>query len=375
MVAMAPLLDDISDSLQLSSVTAGVLMTLPVLCFGVFGPAAPRLAARFGMERTLAGVLVALIVGSAVRLIPTVPALFGSTVLMGAAIALGNILLPGLIKRDFPNAVGLMSGVYTLGITGGAAVAAGVTVPLARAADLHWSVALAAWGIVAVIGLIVWLPVLIGARPSGAAGRTPVRLMRDRLAWQVTLFFAYQSLGYYALGAWLPTLLISSGFDAAYGGFMLSVINLAGVLPAMVTPLLVARLRRQSAVAVGLGVLLAVGVLGMLFLPTAMAAWIVVLGVGQGISLGLGLTLIVLRSPDAAHATALSGMAQSWGYALAAVGPLVVGALYGLTGTWSVPLAFLLVMLVPQTVAGYRAGVPRFVGVTHNGTRLERGRI
>ena len=130
-----------------------------------------------------------------------------------------------------------------------------------------------------------------------------------------------------------------------------------------------------TAVAVGLGVLLAVGVLGMLFLPTAMAAWIVVLGVGQGISLGLGLTLIVLRSPDAAHATALSGMAQSWGYALAAVGPLMVGALYGLTGTWSVPLAFLLVMLVPQTVAGYRAGVPRFVGVTHNGTRLERGRI
>jgi MFS transporter, CP family, cyanate transporter len=371
---MAPLLDEISTSLHLDPVTAGALMTLPVLCFGVFGPAAPKLVARFGMERTLAGVLVALIAGSAIRLLPTVPALFGSTVLVGAAIALGNILLPGLIKRDFPNAIGLMSGVYTLGLTGGAALAAGITVPLARAAGVDWSVALAAWGFLAVIGLVVWLPSLIAAfaQPLSRMPGSSVGLVRDRLAWHVTLFFAFQSLGYYALSAWLPTLLISSGFDADYGGLMLSVINLAGVPPAMVTPILVARLRRQSAVAVGVGMLFAVGTLGVLLAPAAMPVWIVILGIAQGAALGLGLALIVLRSPDAAHATALSGMAQSWGYALAAAGPLVFGALYGATGTWSVPLVFLLIMLLPQTVAGYHAGAPRFVGVTHNGNSRER---
>jgi MFS transporter, CP family, cyanate transporter len=374
---MAPLLDEISAGVGLTSVMAGLLMTVPVLCFGVFGPAAPRLAHRFGIEATLAGVLVALVIGSALRLIPTASALFGSTVLVGAGIALGNILLPGLIKRDFPNSVGLMSGVYTLGITGGAALAAGITVPLARAADLPWSVALAAWGLLAVVGLVAWFPGLRRAAGAPAGTRRGhVALGRDRLAWLVTLFFAFQSLNYYAVSSWLPTLLISYGFDAAFAGLMLSVINLAGIIPAMLAPVLVARLHRQSLVAILVGVLYAAGLTGLLFsaeATSAVPAWVVVLGIAQGASLGFGLTLIVLRAPDAEHATALSGMAQSWGYGIAAAGPLVVGALFGATGGWAAPLGFLLLMLVPQTIAGYRGGAPLFVGLPQNGRTSGRG--
>lgn len=373
-VAMAPLLDELSAGLGLSAAGAGVLMTLPVLCFGVFGPAAPRLAHRFGIERTLAGVLLALLAGSALRLAPNLPALFGGTVLIGAAIAVGNILLPGLIKRDFPASVGVMSGLYTLGITGGAALAAGITVPLADAAGVPWNIALGTWGAFAVIGLAAWSPSLRrAAAHDNSLARPRIRLTRDRMAWQVTAFFGLQSLSYYAMSAWLPSLLISHGYDAAFAGFMLSVMNLAGILPSVLAPVLVARLRRQSFVAVLLGMLYAVGLVGLIARPDGAVVWVIVFGVAQGWALGFALALIVLRSPDALHATQLSGMAQSWGYFVAATGPLLFGALYGLTGLWGIPLAVLVLLLVPQTVAGYRAGAPRFVGLPQNGSTTERG--
>ncbi|WP_166791226.1 MFS transporter [Cryobacterium sp. Hh7] len=367
-VAVSPLLDQIGPGAGLSTSAAGLLLTLPVLCFGLLGPTAPALARRFGIERTLGGVLLAVLVGSALRLIPTVPALFAGTIMIGAGIAVGNILLPVLIKRDFPHSIGLMSGLYTLSITGGAALAAGITVPIARAAGLSWNAALGGWGLLALVGLLVLIPGMRRAHPRVARAEpgtilpVRIRLMQDRMAWLVTVFFGLQALNFYSMTAWLPTMLIARGFDATAAGLLLSLNSLASIIPAMLTPVLVARVNRQSFVAVALGAIYVVALLGLILAPTAAPLWVCLLGVAQGATLGLALTLILVRSPDTHHAAQLSGMAQSWGYTIAAVGPLLLGALFEVTQDWVVPLVFLALLILPQTATGYRAGRPSMVG-------------
>ena len=368
-VAISPLLNQISPGVGLSTSAAGLLLTLPVLCFGLLGPTAPALGRRFGIERTLGGVLLAVLVGSALRLIPTVPALFAGTIVIGAGIAVGNILLPVLIKRDFPHSIGLMSGLYTLSITGGAALAAGITVPIARAAGLSWNAALGGWGLLALVGLIILVPGIRRAHPRAERATTGTilrgsRLTHDRVAWLVTVFFGLQALNFYSMTAWLPTMLIARGFDATAAGLLLSLNSLVSIIPAMLTPVLVARVNRQSAVAVGLGAIYVIALLGLIVAPTAAPLWVCLLGVAQGAALGLALTLILLRSPDTNHAAQLSGMAQSWGYTIAAVGPLLLGALYEVTQDWAVPLAFLALLILPQAATGYRAGLPRMVGAS-----------
>ncbi|GAA3738439.1 MFS transporter [Leifsonia bigeumensis] len=362
-VAVAPLFDTISAELELSSFLAGLLVTLPVLCFGALGPLAPAIAAKIGFERSLAGVLVAVVAGSALRLIPTIPALFAGTLLMGAGIAIGNILLPGLIKRDFSHRLGLMSGLYSMSLAAGATLAAGITIPIAEAAGWTWNEALAAWGLFAVLGLACWVPSLWHAR--GSAGHPPtlgIRLSGDRVAWFVTAFFGLQSFNFYSTTAWLPTILIGYGHDAVFAGLMLSLVNLVSILPALVIPLVLDRMRSQAAFSILVSVIYFAAFGGFLALPGPVVLWMVLLGLAQGAGLGLGLTFIVLRSPDAAHATKLSGMSQSWGYLLAAIGPLALGALHDLSGAWVVPVLLLFVMLVPQAMAAWLAGRPGLVG-------------
>lgn len=372
-VAAAPLLAQINAGIGLSASAGGLLLTLPVLCFGLVGPSAPLLARRFGLERTLAGVLVAVVVGSALRLWPTAPGLFAGTVVIGAGIAVGNILLPVLIKRDFSGSIGMMSGLYTLSITGGAALAAGVTVPIAQAAGVDWNVALAAWGLLAVVGLASLIPGMVKDRDQTSATALPSTaastLLADPVAWMVTIFFALQSLNFYSMTTWIPTILISYGFSPALAGLILSLNSLVSILPAMVTPVIMTRLKRQSFLAVGLAAFYAIALAGFIMLPGGAALWVSVLGVGQGGTLGFALTLIVLRSPDTENAARLSGMTQSWGYALAAMGPFALGAVFDLTKSWTVPLVILLLLVIPQAVMGFRAGRPRMVGMGNSAQR------
>lgn len=370
-VAVSPLLDQISAQLALTSFTAGMLMTLPVLCFGVLGPLAPVLARRWGLEYSLALVLVLLIVGSAVRLHPSVFGLFAGTFFVGAGIALGNILLPAIIKRDFADRVGLMSGLFSMALTGGATLAAGVTLPVAAAAGLEWHEALAAWGLLAVVALACWVPYIRSAVGSAVVRRRPPgALSRDRVAWWVTAFFGLQSINFYSTTAWLPTLLIAGGFDAVYAGLMLSLVNLASIPAATLAPVLAGRMRSQAWLAAWTGVPYLFALVGLVWVLPLTPLWAVLLGLGQGATIGLALTFIALRSPNADVATTLSGMAQSWGYLFAAAGPLVLGLLNDLTGAWVVPVLVLLVLIVPQSWTGYLAGLPRLVTAPSAGARL-----
>ncbi len=363
-VAVAPVFDVLTVRLELSSVLAGALVTLPVLCFGVLGPLAPALARRIGFERSLALVLLAVILGSALRLIPTVAGLFSGTLLIGAGIAIGNILLPGLIKRDFSHRLGLMSGLFSACLTAGATLAAGLTLPIAEAAGWEWNEALAAWGLFAIFGLACWVPFLAQSKVSGSpAASGKIRLSRDPVAWLVTAFFGLQSLNFYSTTAWLPTILIDQGHDPVFAGLMLSLVNLVSIAPSLAIPLFLDKLRSQVGFAIATCIVYFAAFAGMLFLPEPTVLWMVLLGAAQGAGLGVGLTFIVLRTRDAQQATVLSGMAQSWGYLFAAAGPLVLGALRDWTGGWQVPLLVLFIALVPMVAAGALAGRPGFVGV------------
>ncbi|TGG79710.1 MFS transporter [Streptomyces albus] len=365
-VAMSPLLDEVRSATGLTSTAAGLLTTLPVLCFGLFAPVAPRLARKAGMEASPLVVLVVLLAGVGLRLAGSVTALFAGTFLVGVAIAMGNVLLPGIIKRDFPHKAGLMTGLYSMALFGGAALAAGLTVPVQHAASLGWRPALALWGVLAVIAVLCWAPQL-STEHRDMAPSHPVRavrgLWREPLAWYVALFMGFQSLNYYTATAWLPAIFTAHGMSAGQAGWMLSLSSILGIVSSLAGPVLAGRTRSQGWLAVVAAVLCCAGLAGMMAAPVTGAwVWMVLLGLGQGVAISVSLALIVLRAPDARHAAQLSSMAQCVGYLLAALGPLVLGAVHDATHDWTTALTVLAALLVPQTLFGVLAGRDRYVG-------------
>ncbi len=359
---VGPVLPELRAGLALPGAAVAVLTTLPVLCFGLLALAAPRLARRYGIEAVLVGIMAALAAGVLGRVLGGPAALFAGTVVAGGAIAIGNVLLPPLIKRDFPGRTGTMVGVYTMAVSGAAAVAAGLAVPLAAVSGLGWRGALGAWAVPAAVAALAWLPRLRGrTRPprTPPAGRS---LLRDPLAWQLTVFFGLQSLSFYAVLGWLPSMYRDFGASPALAGFLLSLSGLVQIPVSLVLPGLAGRARNQVGHAVVGTALIGAGLAGVLLAPMAAPyLWVVLVGTGQGACFALGLNLLVLRTRHVADTARVSAMAQSIGYTVSAAGPLLVGLLHDATGSWSAPLALLLVLLVPQAVSGALGGRDRTV--------------
>jgi CP family cyanate transporter-like MFS transporter len=359
---VGPVLPDMRADLPLSGTAAALVTTVPVLFFGLLAPAAPRLARRHGIEPVLVGVMLALAAGAFVRVLDGPTALFAGTVLAGSAIAIGNVLLPPLVKRDFPDRTGLMMGVYTMTVSGSAAVAAGLAVPLARATDLGWRGSLGVWAVPAVAAALAWVPwTRMHTRPpSGPAPERGPTLWRSPLAWQLTVFFGLQALSFYAVLGWLPSMYRDFGADAATAGFLLSLSGLVQIPVSLVLPGLASRARNQVGYAVGASALIGAGTAGILLAPMAAPyLWVVLIGIGHGSCFALGLNLFVLRTHRVVDTARVSAMAQSAGYTICAFGPLLVGLLHEATGSWTPPLVLLLVLLVPQVVCGALAGRDR----------------
>jgi CP family cyanate transporter-like MFS transporter len=362
--SVGPVLDRIQSDTGLSSGWAGALATLPVLCFGLLAPLAPPLARRLGLHTAIAVALVALVTGMLVRLVPGDVFLFAGTALAGAAIATANVLMPVIVRRDFPDRTGTAMALYTTSLIGFAALAAGVTVPVADAFGGGWRPGLGVWAIPAAVAALAWLPALVrrdvdarGDARIGSGGPTVRPLLRRPLAWQVTLFFAVQSGGFYSTLAWLPDIYRSHGVSDSRAGFLLSLSIVVGLLTSTTLPGLATRLRDQRGLVVACTTVWAVGLIGILVAPmSAPYLWVVLLGLGQNSTFPLALMLIVLRGGSVAMTEGLSTLSQSVGYGLAAVFPLAVGALHGATGSWTPSLILLLALLVPQFVFGLAAG-------------------
>jgi CP family cyanate transporter-like MFS transporter len=359
LTGVAPLVAQIRGDTGVSNGVAGLLTTLPLLAFGVLSPVAPRLARRFGMERMLLASLLVLAAGILLRSAGAVAALFLGTAVLGAAIAVGNVLLPGLVKREFPDRVGPVTSAYSTALGISATLAAGVSVPVAHLTGVGWRGSLALWAIPALLAAVAWVPQTRRSdRPASARNPHGViaHLWRSPLAWQVTLFMGLQSLAYYVTLTWLPEILWEEGMSAARAGWMLALSQAVAIVSMFFTPVIAGRRASQRGVAVAAVALSGAGTLGLLVAGgTAGALWVVLLGLGQGACFSLALTFFALRAPDSGHAAALSGMAQSVGYLLAAAGPSLFGVLRDATHAWKVPLALLLAVTVCLLIAGLGA--------------------
>lgn len=358
LASVGPVLDDIRAAVGLSSAGAGALTTLPLLCFAGAGAAVPALARRVGTESALLlGVLV-LAAGIALRAFPQLVPLFAGTLLIGGGIAVANVLVPVLIKREYARP-GAMMGVYTAVMTAGAAIGAGLTVPLADGLG-SWQAALAVWALLPLVAAASWLPAVRHARSEPSQPPAPpVRLRGDRLAWLLTGVFACQSTLFYATVTWMPDLLQDGGMSHARAGAMLAIAMLLGIPSGLLAPVLAGRMRDQRAILAGAVALWVVGLSGLLVAPIGPAPlWMVVLGLAQGASFSLAMTLVVLRAPDQERATALSGMVQAVGYLLAAAGPLALGALHDATGGWDAVLVAMLVLAAGMLACGLGAARP-----------------
>ncbi len=359
----APLLDAIRLDFTLSTAATGLLTTLPLLAFALVSPLAAGSARRFGMERSLCGALLFICAGIALRSSGGAAALFTGTALIGCGIAFGNVLLPGMIKRDFPGQVAKLTGAYSLTMGLAAAAGSALVVPVAALSG-GWRGALLALMVFPLLALLLWLPQRRAARGDAVGGAALHNrgIWRSALAWQVTLFLGVNSLIYYIVIGWLPSILLSRGYSEAQAGSLHGLMQLATAVPGIAVPLLLAKLRDQRAIAVLTALLCALSPIGLWLFPGQAACWVVIFGFGSGATMILGLTFIGLRASSAHQAAALSGMAQSVGYLLAACGPPVIGRLHDLTQSWSLPLLLCAALAVVMAIAGGFAGRAREIG-------------
>ncbi|MFI6012897.1 CynX/NimT family MFS transporter [Streptomyces sp. NPDC051243] len=363
--ATPPLIGNVQQALALSGTQVSVLATLPVLCLGAFAWLAPRLARRFGTQAAVCAALWVLALGTAVRAVPWPTALFAGTVLSGAGIAVGNVLLPALIKDRFAQRIGLFTGLTMTLMAGSGALAAAAAVPLSEATG--WQFALALWAVPAVLAAAVWgLPAAPGAggrhrrtppaAPRGAGGSGS--LLGCALAWWVSAFLGLVSLMFYALVAWLPQIMRASGYPPSEAGLMMSVMLAVGIPLGFLVPLAAARMRGQRRLVIAVTAAKLLSLAGLLLAPGFGWAWVCLLGVATGGAFPLAMTLLGLRADGPRTAADLSGMAQTTGYLLAGLGPLAMGLLHDVTDGWRIPLAVLIALVVPEAIAGLLAGRP-----------------
>jgi len=396
--AVGPVLPQIEHEVGLSASQASLLVSLPLVAFAVISPFAPRLAEAFRLERVLGLALVVLAAGIVVRSVPGPGLIWGGTGLLGAAIAVLNVLIPSLIKRDWPHRIGPMTGVYQAVTALTAALASGVVVPIADVAPSGWRFALGIWAAVAIIGVASRVGSGTAAPRAAAPGpaapdatgpgsptpgsgadddaapavppavtasvaRSRARLpLGSALAWQVTVYMGLQSTVYYTMVTWLPTIQISDGATPVQAGWYHFAFQACGLVGTLFAGFMIPRLREQS----GLGAVFAasavIGLLGLLFVPSLSLLWALFIGFCTGGAIVLAMALFGLRTTDYHRAAALSSMAQSVGYLFAALGPVMIGLLKDASGSWTAPLLVMVGVAVAQGVFIALAGRRRTLG-------------
>lgn len=373
LTSVGPLLTRLREETGLSATGAAWLTTLPVLCLGLGGALAPPAIRRVGIDRGILVGVVILTVGLALRGLGELVSLFVGTALCGLGIGLAGVLLPALVKRDFAADAGRMTGLYTMMLCIGAATGTGLAVPVADWLGHRWAPALAFWSLPALAAGLAWAPFAKAA--TGAASSVAVprpSLLRDPLAWQVTGFMGLQSsLAYIGFG-WLPALLQGRSLSALEAGFLAALSTLGQAPGALIAATLAGRRRDQRGWIVGALLVTLIAFLALAFGPRgAMIPVGLVLGLAVGGCFGLGLSLIVLRAPDAATAGSLSAMAQGIGYAFASLGPFGFGLAHEATGSWGLPAALYAGIALAALACGLGAGRDRHVG-RHSGHHVGR---
>ncbi|MFJ1591436.1 CynX/NimT family MFS transporter [Kitasatospora albolonga] len=405
--SLGALLEEVREGLHMSGSVAGVLTSVPPLCFALFGVMAPRLARRFGAGSVVCAGMAAIAVGLVIRpYIGSTAGFLAASALALMGIAVSNILMPVIVKRWFPDRVGTMTGLYSMALALGTALAAAVTVPLTGAMGGNWQSGLAIWAGLAALAVLPWIilvrdrtpapgqsasgqaapgqagpgqsasgqaaatgkgtdsgrtasgTVAAAARPADAPG---LRITRSRTAWGLACFFGLQATAAYITMGWMPQIFRDAGVPAGTAGVLLAVTMAMGVPLAFVIPRVAGRLKQQGPIVVVLGLCGLIGYGGLYLAPAAGAwAWALLLGIAN-CAFPLALTMIGMRSRTGAGVVRLSAFAQSTGYLLSIPGPLLVGVLYQHSGGWGLPIALMAGLMIPQMVAGVLAGRDRTI--------------
>jgi len=360
--SVGSLIPMIRDDLGISNALAGSITTLPLLAFALISPFAPKIANRIGMEWTIALSLVLLIAGVVIRSLGAIIFLFTGTFFIGLAIAIGNVLIPGIIKMNYPLKIGLMTGIYAIFMNVFGALGSGISVPLASVGTFGWRGALGVWAILAVLSLLIWLPQLNSQRHRQVNVETGAKnnLWRSPLAWKITLFMGSQSLIFYTLITWLPDILYANGYNPNSAGWMLFLMQFAIIPFTFIIPVIAEKMRNQVILSLVTGLLFIIGLGGLLqgnLMLTPL--WVILLGIAGGSAFSLSMMFFTLRTKDGKEAAELSGMAQSFGYLLAAVGPVLVGSLHDVSAGWTIPLSLLIFISVILLIVGMLSGKER----------------
>lgn len=362
--SLGPVLPEIQQDLRLDGVAAGLLNALPLIIFALLSLVAPVVGRKHGLERVLGAAIAAILVGTIVRSLSFPAAIWVGTILLSAGIAFGNVLLPGLVKRDFPSGAAGLIGLYAAAMAGMAGLSAGLAVPIAALPNLSWRWSLGCWALLSLVTAIVWLPQMRGRQHHLAAADTAqpaVSPWRHPIGWQVSLFFALHSLVFYAIVDWFASYVAASGVSPATAGLQLLVYQVVAVATNLGSAALIRRFRDQRGLGLACGVFLLIGTVGLLLRPDLSLLWLVSAGMGAGIAMVTSLTLFTLRTYDHHQAGALSGMAQFVGYLGAAAGPLLVGVLHDATGDWRALLSLLIAASALVMVFATLAGRPRVI--------------
>ncbi|MFF7255871.1 CynX/NimT family MFS transporter [Streptomyces microflavus] len=393
--SLGALLEEVREGLHMSGSVAGVLTSVPPLCFAVFGVMAPRLARRFGAGAVVCAGMAAIAAGLLIRpYIGSTAGFLAASALALMGIAVSNILMPVIVKRWFPDRVGTMTGLYSMALALGTALAAAVTVPLTGAIGGNWQSGLAVWAGLAALAVLPWIVLVrdrtpapgqaaparsaaasgpsasVSGRAAGASGQAAasgpaeapaLRITRSRTAWGLACFFGLQATAAYITMGWMPQIFRDAGVSAGTAGVLLAVTMAMGVPLAFVIPRVAARLKQQGPIVVVLGLCGLIGYGGLYLAPAAGAwAWALLLGVAN-CAFPLALTMIGMRTRTGAGVVRLSAFAQSTGYLLSIPGPLLVGVLYQHSGGWGLPIALMAGLMIPQMVAGVLAGRDRTI--------------
>lgn len=363
LTSVAPLVQDIQRDLSISNFWISILMTVPVVSLGVFGPFASGLSRRLGLEGVILLALAIAFLGAVLRSFGVVPLYLG-TVMIGGSMSLLGILTPVLIKRDFPHKVGPMMGLFAMVLGFGAAVSTASAVPIKDALGGSWRAGLAVW----VVPVIAAAAITIAMLRSGDSYGQPrssakVRIMNDPIAWQLTAFFALIASSAYAAISWGPSMLAARGLDPKTCGFIMSVFFLAQMPSGLIVPIIAGRMRDQRLITSIMVVLATLGMIAFLFAPAwSLIGVAVIVGIGQGGGFAVALTLIVLRSGSHKVAAKLSSIVQSIGYVVGGlIGPLAAGLIHDLTGSWSTMALFYAVLGVLSLALGYGASRNRHI--------------
>lgn len=366
--SVGPLVGMIQGDLHLSHWSAGLLMSIPLITFAVVSPLVPKISSRLSNDVGLLCGLCLLIAGILIRTVASPFFLFFGTVFVGVGIAFSNVLLPVVVKDKFPEKFGLMTSVYSTSMGLIASLASGISVPLAHDLDLGWRGALVVWGIPAVLGIIIWSVLIRMEKGNRKASKQmdvgePVKIWKSPLAWQIALFMGLQSFLFYVTISWLPEILVDRGMSLGAAGWVLSFMQIIGLPASFFIPVFASRFKSQVWIAFTLGIFSVIGYLGLWLTSSypLLIVSIILIGLALGGNFPLALSYIGFRSKTAKQGAELSGMAQSTGYSLAAIGPFFIGLLFDVTEIWTIPLMALVLVSMILTVFSMAAGRERYV--------------